>query len=75
MPQIDVYNFIKMGEIHTVKELTTLIENDGWYFFSQEGSHCHYKHAVKKGKVTVPRHNKDIKKGTANSILKQAGLK
>jgi predicted RNA binding protein YcfA (HicA-like mRNA interferase family) len=29
----------------------------------------------KQGKVTIPRHSKDIKKGTANSILKQAGMK
>jgi len=33
------------------------------------------KHRVKQGLVTIPVHNKDIKKGTANSILKQAGLK
>ncbi|MDR3301959.1 MAG: type II toxin-antitoxin system HicA family toxin, partial [Spirochaetaceae bacterium] len=43
-----------MGEVYTVKELTALIKNDGWYFFSQEGSHSHYKHTEKKGKVTIP---------------------
>jgi predicted RNA binding protein YcfA (HicA-like mRNA interferase family) len=64
-----------MGEVYTVKELTALIENDGWHFFNQEGSHCHYKHTEKKGKFTIPKHNKEIKKGTANNILKQAGLK
>jgi predicted RNA binding protein YcfA (HicA-like mRNA interferase family) len=64
-----------MGEVYSVKELVTLIKNDGWYFVSQEGSHCHYKHAEKKGKITIPRHNKDLKKGTVNNILKQAGLK
>jgi predicted RNA binding protein YcfA (HicA-like mRNA interferase family) len=51
-----------MGEVYTVKDLTALIEKDGWYFVSQEGSHSHYKHPAKKGKVTVPKHNKDIKK-------------
>lgn len=30
---------------------------------------------TKVGKVTVPNHSGDIPKGTANSILKQAGLK
>jgi predicted RNA binding protein YcfA (HicA-like mRNA interferase family) len=64
-----------MGEVYTVKELVILIKKDGWYFASQEGSHCHYKHAEKKGKVTIPRHNKDLKRGTVNNILKQAGLK
>jgi predicted RNA binding protein YcfA (HicA-like mRNA interferase family) len=55
--------------------MTSLLEGDGWVFVSQDGSHCHYRHPQKKGKVTVPAHNKDLKKGTANSILKQAGLK
>lgn len=27
------------------------------------------------GKVTIPFHNKDLPKGTENSIKKQAGLK
>jgi len=27
------------------------------------------------GKVTIPKHNGDVKKGTLNSILKQAGIK
>lgn len=52
-----------------------LILADGWVFKSQEGSHKHYIHPVKPGKVTIPFHGKDIPKGTENSILKQAGLK
>ncbi len=39
-----------------------------------EGSHYHYVHPIKKGKVTVPRHNGDIDKLTLKSILKQAKL-
>ena len=27
------------------------------------------------GKVTIPKHKGDVKKGTLNSILKQAGLR
>lgn len=27
------------------------------------------------GKITIPKHRGDIKKGTLNAILKQAGLK
>jgi predicted RNA binding protein YcfA (HicA-like mRNA interferase family) len=64
-----------MGVVRTSKELVALIEQDGWCFVRQTGSHSHYKHPVKQGLVTIPRHNKDLKKGTANSILKQAGLK
>ena len=58
-----------------VRELEKLIQKDGWYFVRQVGSHKHYKHPTKKGKVTIPNHSGDVDKGTANSILKQAGLK
>ena len=58
-----------------VRELEKIIQKDGWYFLKQVGSHKHYKHPTKKGKVTIPNHSGDVDKGTANSILKQAGLK
>lgn len=60
-----------------VKELIKLIVADGWYMVAQKGSHRHYKHHLKLGRVTIPDHgqNKDVAKGTENSILKQAGLK
>ena len=46
-------------------------------FYRQKGSHMVYRHSYKKGIVVVPNHglNSDVKKGTENSILKQAGLK
>lgn len=61
-------------------KLTEIIKrllNDGWIQVSQKGSHRQFKHPVKKGRVTVPDHgrNIDLPKGTENSILKQAGLK
>ena len=49
---------------------------DGWYEVVQAGSHKHFKHDKKPGKVTVPMHKaKDIPAGTLHSIYKQAGLK
>lgn len=58
------------------KEVIGLIQKDGWYFERQTGSHKIFKHPAKKGIVVVPEHGKeDIKMGTLNSILKQAGLK
>lgn len=59
------------------REILKILKDDGWIEIKQEGSHKHFIHPVKKGKVTVPFHggNKDIKKGTINSIKKQAGLK
>lgn len=57
------------------KEMERIILSDGWVFKSQEGSHRHYKHPIKKGKVTIPFHCKDLTKAVENSIMKQAGLK
>lgn len=56
------------------KEVEKIIFADGWYFVKQVGSHRQYKHPYKKGKVTIPFHTGDLDKGTAKTILKQAGL-
>jgi len=64
-----------MGQVFKSKQIQKMIENDGWYMVNQESSHAHFKHPTKPGKVTIPMHNGDINKKTANSILKQAGLK
>lgn len=56
-------------------EMERIIFRDGWYFYLQEGSHRHYKHPTKPGKVTIPFHSKELTKFTEHSILKQAGLK
>ena len=64
-----------MGKVYKPKEMRKLIEADGWYLVEQEGSHAQFEHPEKKGKVTIPMHNDDLHKKTANSILNQAGLK
>ncbi|MDR1388498.1 MAG: type II toxin-antitoxin system HicA family toxin [Treponema sp.] len=58
----------------TVREVLKLLRDDDWFVHEQNGSHVQFKHPVKKGRVTVPNHRGDIKKGTLRSILKQAGL-
>lgn len=55
-------------------ELERILLKDGWYVVKQVGSHRHYKHPTKPGKVTSPIHRGDIDKGTVKSILRQAGL-
>ena len=55
-------------------ELEKLLLKDGWFFVKQTGSHRHYKHLKKPGKVTIPFHSGDVDKGTARSILQQAEL-
>ncbi len=57
------------------REIEKIIKKGGWYFHKAEGSHYHYLHPSKTGKVTIPKHSGDLKRGTVHSILKQAGLK
>ncbi|MGA2534506.1 MAG: type II toxin-antitoxin system HicA family toxin [Terracidiphilus sp.] len=58
-----------------VRDLIKKIERDGWRYMYTTGSHRHFKHPEKPGKVTVPGHPSDeVTPGTLKSILKQAGL-
>lgn len=50
------------------------IEDDGWEHVATTGSHWHFKHPTKPGKVTVPHPKRDLPIGTVRSIFKQAGL-
>ena len=52
-----------------------MLLKDGWFLIDIKGSHYQYKHKNKKGKITIPMHRGDLALKTANSILKQAGLK
>ena len=59
-----------------IRDAIKLIQSDGWYLDRTRGSHRQFKHRNKRGLVTIagkPSH--DLAPGTANSILKQAGLK
>lgn len=58
----------------TPKEMERIIMADGWYEVNQNGSHRHYKHPTKPGKVTIPFHSRDLAKGTENKILKFAQI-
>jgi predicted RNA binding protein YcfA (HicA-like mRNA interferase family) len=58
------------------KEVMKMLEDDGWYFVRQRGSHRQYKHPLKKGLVTVAYHSlaDTVPAGTLGSILKQADI-
>lgn len=63
-------------KIWKVREMIDYVESDGWYFVTQRGSHRHFKHPTKKGRVTIPgKLSDDLAPTTTNSILRQAGLK
>ena len=47
---------------------------DGWVHVATTGSHYHFKHPAKSGKVTVPHPKRDLHPKTVRSIYRQAGL-
>ncbi|MDE0010499.1 MAG: type II toxin-antitoxin system HicA family toxin [Candidatus Poribacteria bacterium] len=59
-----------------VRLLIKLIQDDGWFLVRTRGSHRQFKHPTKPGTVTVAgKPSADVRPGTLNSILRQAGLK
>lgn len=59
----------------TSNKVIKILKKDGWYKYTSVGSHIHFKHPIKKGKVTVPDPRKDLPIKTIKSIEKQAGIK
>lgn len=58
------------------KELLKIARDNDWHIKSQNGSHIKLIHKDFEKPVILPFHGKkEIPKGTANSILKQLGLK
>lgn len=59
----------------TPKEMVKLLKANGFVEMRQNGSHKVFENK-ETGKIAiVPFHYKDLKKGTEQNILKQAGLK
>jgi len=57
------------------RRIIQLIEAEGWYRVGQTGSHIHFKHPIKKGKVTVPHPKRDLPPKTVKSIEDVTGLR
>ncbi len=57
------------------REIIALLVRDGWFEAGQTGSHRHFKHPTKPGKVTVPHPKHDLPVKTVRSIEKASGVK
>jgi len=57
------------------KEIEKLLRRNGFVTLRQAGSHLHLYNQNLKLRVTVPMHNKDLKRKTLVSILHQAKIK
>ncbi|WP_238311718.1 type II toxin-antitoxin system HicA family toxin [Methylobacterium organophilum] len=56
------------------RDLIRMLKAAGWTQHSVTGSHHHFKHPAKPGKITVPHPKKDMHPKTVASIKKAAGL-
>jgi predicted RNA binding protein YcfA (HicA-like mRNA interferase family) len=56
------------------RQLIREIERDGWFLVAVNGSHHHFKHPDKPGKVTIPHPTTDMHPKTIKSVRRQAGL-
>ena len=57
------------------RDVIRKLEADGWKLKRITGSHHHFVHPFKHGKVTVAHPVKDIPIGTLKSIERQSGIK
>ena len=56
-------------------QLIKKLQKDGWFLYRNGKKHDLYRHPMKEGQITIPRHgSKEVAKGTLRSILKGAGL-
>lgn len=57
------------------KKLLSILQKKGFFIHHQKGSHAVLKHfKIQDVRVTLPIHDKDLKRKTLLSILKQAKL-
>ncbi len=59
------------------KELSAVLEREGFKLVRQTGSHRIYQKQTEEGTITIPvpvHSNKPLKKGTLHAIIKKAGI-
>jgi predicted RNA binding protein YcfA (HicA-like mRNA interferase family) len=57
------------------RTIIKILKQNGWYEVAKSGSHLQFKHAGRKGRVTVPHPKKDIPIGTLKSIERQSEIR
>ena len=57
------------------REVIKALEAEGWFEVAQKGSHKHFRHASKPGRVTVVHPKRDYPMATLRSMEKQSGVK
>lgn len=64
-----------MPKLLSSKQVVKILENNGFIFMSQKGSHQKFrKQGIKNKTAIVPAGRKEIPIGTLHSIIRQASL-
>ena len=64
-----------MPKLLSSRQIAKILENNGFVFISQKGSHLKFrKQEMKSQTVIVPANKKEIPKGTLHSIIRQSSL-
>ena len=65
-----------MSKLPSVKprDIAKFLEKHGFVLDHVSGSHFIYYHPTSKRRAVVPKHNRDLPKGTLLSILREAGF-
>lgn len=59
-----------------VKDVISLLKENGWRFVRMRGDHRIYYRKGARRPIVIPGNlNDDLKEGTLNSVLREAGLK
>ncbi len=56
------------------REVVRALEKDGWVRHHQRGSHLYLRKEGSTIYMTVPMHNRDVRRGTLRSIIETAGI-
>jgi predicted RNA binding protein YcfA (HicA-like mRNA interferase family) len=56
------------------REVIRFLERKGFILDHASGSHFIFYHPVSRRRAVVPRHNRDMPKGTLLSLLREAGF-
>lgn len=70
-----IYTILGVWAILSSREIIKKLRQAGWVLDTVNGSHHHFRHPARAGKVTVTHPAKDTPIGTIRSIEKQSGVK
>jgi predicted RNA binding protein YcfA (HicA-like mRNA interferase family) len=65
-----------MSRLPSIKprQVIRFLEQHGFVLDHGSGSHSIFYHPVSRRRAVVPKHNRDLPKGTLMSLLKEAGF-